>query len=315
MVAYLVRRILEAAVLVFIVTVVAFFLIHAAPGGPALLSNPELSREQIQQMRQTLGLEDPLPVQYLRWLSNVLRGNLGVSYSTVEPVTALIASRLPNTLMLSGLALLLSFAVAVPLGVISALRRNSALDRLVTGFSFVGTAVPVFWLGIVLILVFAVQLRLLPAGGMFTPGSSFSLPDRLRHLVLPTMVLVVLNLAAFTRYTRSAMITVLAEDYIRTARAKGLAEMRVIAGHALKNALIPVVSVLGVYIPRAVSGAAITEAVFAWPGMGQLAVQAASTRDYPVVLGVTLTVALVVVLSSLLTDLAYAYLDPRIRLG
>jgi len=315
MATYLARRILEAVVLVFIVTVVTFFLIHAAPGGPVLLSNPELSREQIQQMRQTLGLDDPLPVQYLRWLSNVLRGNLGMSYSTVEPVTSLVANRLPNTLLLSGLALVLSFAVSVPLGVVSALRRNSLLDRLVTGFSFVGMAVPVFWLGIVLILLFAVQLRLLPAGGMFTPGMPFSLTDRLRHLVLPTLVLVVLNLAAFIRYTRSAMLTVLAEDYIRTARAKGLTETRVVVGHALKNGLIPVVSVLGVYVPRVVSGAAITEAVFAWPGMGQLAVQAASNRDYPVVLGVTLTVALVVVLSSLLTDLAYAYLDPKIRLG
>jgi peptide/nickel transport system permease protein len=315
MAAYVVRRLLQAVVLLFIVSVLTFLLIHSAPGGPALLANPDLSREQIEQMREQLGLDDPLPVQYLRWLGNVLQGDFGKSYNTVQPVTRLIAERLPNTIMLTGLALVISILVAVPLGVLSALKRNSALDRVIAGFSFIGVSIPVFWLGIMLIIVFAVQLKLLPAGGMYTLGAEFSLLDRLEHLLLPTLVLVVANLAELTRYTRSGMINVLSEDYIRTARAKGLPNQVVLVRHALRNALIPVITIIGVLLPRAVSGAAITETVFSWPGMGRLAVEAAMTRDYPVVLGATLTVALVVVLSSLVTDLLYAYIDPRIRLG
>ena len=315
MAAYVVRRLLQVVVLLFIVSVLTFLLIHSAPGGPALLANPELSREQIQQMTEQLGLDDPLPVQYLRWLGNVVRGDFGSSYNTVQPVTRLIAERLPNTVMLTGLALVLSIAIAVPLGVLGALKRNSALDRIIAGFSFIGVSIPVFWLGIMLIIVFAVQLKVLPAGGMYTLGAEFSLVDRLEHLLLPTLVLVVANLAELTRYTRSGMINVLSEDYIRTARAKGLPNRVVLTRHALRNALIPVITIIGVLLPRAVSGAAITETVFSWPGMGRLAVEAAMTRDYPVVLGATLTVALVVVLSSLVTDLLYAYIDPRIRLG
>uniref|UniRef100_A0A7C2WRJ4 ABC transporter permease n=1 Tax=Thermorudis sp. TaxID=1969470 RepID=A0A7C2WRJ4_9BACT len=315
MAAYVVRRLLQAVVLLFFVSVLTFLLIHSAPGGPALLANPELSREQIQQMTEQLGLDDPLPVQYLRWLGNVVQGDFGSSYNTVQPVTRLIAERLPNTIMLTGLALVISILVAVPLGVLSALKRNSALDRIIAGFSFIGVSIPVFWLGIMLIIVFAVQLKVLPAGGMYTLGAEFSLLDRLEHLLLPTLVLVVANLAELTRYTRSGMINVLTEDYIRTARAKGLPNRLVLIRHALRNALIPVITIIGVLLPRAVSGAAITETVFSWPGMGRLAVEAAMTRDYPVVLGATLTVALVVVLSSLVTDLLYAYIDPRIRLS
>jgi len=315
MTAYVVRRLLQAVVLLFIVSVLTFLLIHSAPGGPALLANPDLSREQVQQMARQLGLDDPLPVQYLRWLGHVLRGDFGKSYNTVQPVTKLISERLPNTVMLTGLALVLSVMIAVPLGVLSALKRNSAIDRVIAGFSFIGVSIPVFWLGIMLIILFAVQLKLLPAGGMYTLGADFSLLDRIKHLLLPTFVLVVANLAELTRYTRSGMITVLSEDYVRTARAKGLPNHVVLLHHALRNALIPVVTIIGVLLPRAVSGAAITETVFSWPGMGRLAVEAATTRDYPVVLGATLTVALVVVVSSLVTDLLYAYIDPRIRLG
>jgi peptide/nickel transport system permease protein len=313
--AYLIRRLFQAVVLLFIVSIVTFMLIHSAPGGPSLLSNPELSREDIERMREQLGLNDPLPVQYGRWLKNVLQGNLGRSYNTIEPVGSLIADRLPNTLLLTGIALLLSIGLAIPLGVISALRRNSALDRIVAGVSFFGVSIPVFWLGIILIIVFSIQLRWLPAGGMATLGEEFSLVDRIKHLILPTIVLATANLAELTRYTRSGMISVLSEDYIRTARAKGLPSNVVVSRHALRNALIPVVTVIGVLLPRAVGGAAITETVFSWPGMGRLAVEAASTRDYPVVLGATLTVAIVVVISSLVTDLVYGYLDPRIRVG
>ena len=315
MATYLARRLLQAIVLLAIVSVVTFALIHSAPGGPSLLSNPELSREDIAQMREQLGLDDPLPVQYARWLVDLLQGNLGASYNTVEPVGGLIADRLPNTLLLTGGALLLSIVVALPLGVLSATRRNSRFDRGVAGVSFFGISIPVFWLGIMLIILFSGQLGWLPAGGMATLGEPFSLVDRLKHLILPTLVLATANLAELTRYTRSSMISVLGEDYVRTAHAKGLLRRVVLLRHALRAALIPVVTVIGVLLPRAVSGAAITETVFSWPGMGRLAVEAATTRDYPVVMGTTLTVAVVVVASSLLTDVAYGYLDPRVRLG
>src|SRR5690606_9151304 len=197
-------------------------LIESAPGGPALLSSPGLSREDIERMRAQLGLNGPLPVQYGRWLKNVLQGNLGRSYNTIEPVGSLIADRLPNTLLLTGIALLLSIGLAIPLGVISALRRNSALDRIVAGVSFFGVSIPVFWLVIVSIIVSSIQLRWLPAGGQATLGEEFSLVDRIKHLILPTTVLATANLAELTRYTRSGTISVLSEDYIRPARAKGL---------------------------------------------------------------------------------------------
>lgn len=312
---YVVRRLLQAVVLLGIISITTFTLIHAAPGGPSLLSNPELSRDDIVQMREQLGLNDPLAVQYGRWLGNVLRGNMGASYNSVEPVVGLIRDRLPNTLLLTGGALALSIAVALPLGVLSATRRNTRFDRMVAGISFFGVSIPVFWLGIMLIILFSGQLRWLPAGGMASLGEPFSLVDRLKHLALPTLVLATANLAELTRYTRSSMITVLGEDYVRTAHAKGLSRRKVVVRHALRAALIPVVTVIGVLLPRAVSGAAITETVFSWPGMGRLAVEAATTRDYPVVMGTTLTVAVVVIFSSLLTDLAYGYLDPRVRLG
>ncbi|MDP9371198.1 MAG: ABC transporter permease [Chloroflexota bacterium] len=312
---YIIHRLLQAVVLMLIVSVVTFGLIHSAPGGPALLSDPNLGKDEVERISRNLGLTDPLPVQYGRWLGRVLRGDFGKSYSNVAPVTTLIHSRLPNTIVLTLTALAIAILVALPLGIASAIRRHSWVDYLATLLSTLGVSIPVFWFGIVLIIIFAVQLRVLPAGDMYTPGAPFSLGDRLRHLVLPAIVLSSFNLAELTRYMRSSMVGVLGEDYIRTARAKGLAGRVVLGRHALKNALIPVVTVLGILVPRAVGGAAITETVFSWPGMGRLAVEAAMTRDYPVVMGVTLTVAAIIIFSSLLTDVLYAYLDPRIRVG
>jgi len=315
MAIYAMRRVIQAIILLFIVSVVTFALIHSAPGGPAMLSNPDLSQDQIRQMTEQLQLDDPLPVQYWRWLSSALQGDLGNSYTAIKPVTAVIGERLPNTAILAFTAIAMAVILALPLGVLSAVRRNTMFDRLVAAFSFMGVSVPVFWLGIMLIVLFSLKLEWLPSGGMSTVGGDDSLRDRLEHLVLPAMVLGVGNMAELIRYTRSGMINVLQEDYIRTARAKGLSQRQVIGGHGLRNALIPVVTVLGMLIPRAIGGAAITEAVFSWPGMGRLAVESATTRDYPVVLGVTLTVALCTVVFSLVTDLLYGVLDPRIRVG
>ena len=315
MAGYVLRRLAQAVVLLWIVTVVTFVLIHMAPGGPAMLQNPDLGRDQIARIRANLGLDDPLPVQYVRWLRAAVRGDFGRSYNTVEPVLRLVATRLPNTLLLTGVALGLAVFAAIPLGVTGATHRNTPVDRAIAAVSFMGISTPVFWLGIVLIVVFSVQLHVLPAGGMYQVGAAFSVADRLRHLVMPVFVLTIANLAEVTRYTRSAMIGALGEDYVRTAHAKGLPAPAVLFRHALRNALIPVITIVGVYLPRAVSATAITETVFSWPGMGQLAVQSAATRDYPVVLVATLAVAVFAVGSSLLTDLAYGLADPRIRLG
>lgn len=313
--AYAIRRAVQAVVLLFIVSVVTFILIHSAPGGPAMLSNPDLSRDQIEQMSAELNLDDPIWVQYGRWLGNAVQGDLGTSYSAIQPVTSVIRERLPNTAILAATSIILAAALALPLGVMSAMRRNSVFDRAVAGFSFMGTSVPVFWLGIMLIVLFSIRLDWLPSGGMSTIGEDFSLRDRLSHLILPVAVLSIGNLAELTRYTRSGMISILQEDYMRTARAKGLSELRVISIHGLKNVLIPVVTVLGVMIPRAMGSAAITETVFSWPGMGRLAVESATSRDYPVVLGATLTIAVITIASSLITDLLYGVLDPRVRVG
>ncbi len=312
---YIVVRLVQAVILLFIVSVVTFFLIHSAPGGPAILLNPEISKAEAERIMREMGLLDPIPVQYARWLGNVLQGNLGSSYSQVKPVMSLVVERLPNSVLLATAALGLALLIAIPAGIVSAVKRYSLFDYLVTTISFIGVSVPVFWLGLMLILVFAVNLKLLPAGGMLTPGSSgFDPGDRLRYLVLPALVLSTFTTAELARYMRSGMVTVLGEDYVRTAAAKGLSAQAVLWGHALKNALIPVVTVIGVLIPRLLSSAAVTETVFAWPGLGRLGVEAATTRDYPLVMGITLTVSALVVVSSLLTDIVYAYLDPRIKL-
>jgi peptide/nickel transport system permease protein len=313
--AYALRRVIQAIVLLFVVSIVTFFLIHQAPGGPAMLANPDLTQEQVAEMSAELQLDDPIVVQYGRWLGHALRGDLGNSYNAIEPVTAVIADRLPNTVILAMASIAVSVLLGIPLGVVSALKRNSVLDRAVAGFCFMGTSVPVFWLGIMLIVLFSVRLDALPSGGMSTIGEDFSIKDRLVHLILPTLVLAIGNLAELTRYTRSGMITILQEDYIRTARAKGLREVRVVLAHGLRNGLIPVVTVLGIMIPRAMGGAAITETVFSWPGIGRLAVESATSRDYPVVLGATLTVAFVTIVFTFLTDLLYGVLDPRIQVG
>ncbi|MGQ0549749.1 MAG: ABC transporter permease [Armatimonadota bacterium] len=311
---YIAGRLAQGVILLFLVSTAIFAIIHKTPGGPALLNNPDVDPAVAREYRQALGLDDPIPVQYARWLGNLLRGNLGKSYQHSLPTTRLIADRIPNTLLLSGTALLLAVAVAIPLGVISSVYRYSAADYAATIAAFFGVSIPIFWLGILLIIVFSVGLGWLPSAGMVTVGAPFSTGDLLRHLIMPAIVLSTFPLAQLTRYTRSSMVEVLGQDYIRTARSKGLAEVMVLTRHALRNALVPVVTVLGVLIPRLLSGAVITEAIFAWPGLGRLAVDSAIQRDYPVIMGVTLLVSGMVIISTLITDLVYVALDPRIAL-
>ncbi len=313
MLKYLVRRIAQTAALLLVVSVVVFALVTQAPGGPSILLDRNMGPDEVARMRAILGLDQPLYVQYVRWLGQVLRGNLGISYQAGLPVTEIIRQMLPNTLLLSAAALALSLVVAIPTGVISAARPYTALDHTVTFLCFFGISIPTFWFGLMLIVVFSIALGWLPPGGMQTIGGTRSAIDIGRHLILPAVVLGAANMALFARYTRSSTMAVLRADYVRTARSKGLAERAVLYRHALRNALITIVTVVGLQLPRLVGGAAITETVFAWPGMGSLAVRAAFERDYPMIMGITLVISLVVAASSLLVDLVYVYIDPRIR--
>jgi peptide/nickel transport system permease protein len=309
---FLVDRLVQAGILLFVVSVITFSLIHSAPGGPTILLQPDLSREQIRELRADLGLDDPLPLQYARWFGNVAQGRLGRSLSQGVPVTTLIAERLPATLLLSGAALLVTLGLGIPLGVLSAVKRNGLVDYLVTGLAFLGMSIPVFWFGIILIVLFSVHLGLLPSAGMFTIGEPFSLVDRLRYLVMPTAVLAFANLAQITRYTSSSMLGVLAEDYVRTARAKGLHGRTVALAHVLRNAMLPVVTALGGVLATLVSGSLVVEHVFAWPGMGRLAFEAARAKDYPVIMGVVVLTSGLLLLSYLLRDIVYGVVDPRV---
>ena len=311
---YILRRLAQGAVLLFVVSLVIFAIVHAAPGGPALLIHPDMDPTQVKAMEKQLGLDDPIAIQYARWLRNATRGNLGNSYQHSLPTTELLRERIPNTLLLSGVALVVAILLAIPLGTISAVYRYSFLDYAATVTAFVGVSVPVFWLAILLIIVFSVTLGWLPSAGMRTVGVPASMGDLVRHLVMPSLVLATFPLAQLMRYVRSSMVDVLAQDYVRTARAKGLSERATLCRHALRNALIPMVTVLGVLTPRLLGGAVITETIFAWPGLGRLAVEAAITRDYPVIMGATLLVAGLVVLCNLITDLLYVVIDPRIAL-
>jgi peptide/nickel transport system permease protein len=312
---YIARRLLQMLPLLLGISLVLFAVIQAAPGGPegALLSSGRFVDPGIvEAYRHRLGVDQPVPVQYLRWAGALLRGDLGLSFATSRPVGGMIVERLPSTLELMLSSFVLASLVALPLGILGALRPGSALDALGTGVSFAGMAMPAFWLGLILQMTFAVHLGWLPVSGTETVGES-SLRDHLAHLVLPTIVLAFRNVASWSRYLRGGLREVMGADYVRTARAKGLPEWRVIGVHALRNALIPVVSILALGLADLFSGAVITETIFAWPGIGRLFVQAMFARDYPLLMGILLMGSLMVVVFNLVADVAYGLLDPRIR--
>lgn len=314
MARYLARRLAHALTTLLLVCTATFAIIHAAPGGPTLLADPKLSGAERQAIEQRLGIDRPLPEQYVRWMGNVARGDLGNSFLYQVPNAAAIRERLPGTLVLVSVSLLVAFGIAITLGTYCAARPGSAVDHVVTILASGAMAVPAFWLAMLLILLFAVTLGVLPAGGSVTAGGASSLGDRLAHLVLPVTVLSAALTAEMLRYARSSTRTALLQPFIRVARGKGASPAQVRWRHALRNALIPVVTVLGLQLPRLVGGAAVTETVFSWPGMGRLGVEAALSRDYPLVLAITLVISATVALATLLVDLVYLWLDPRIRL-
>lgn len=314
MARYLLTRLIQAAIVVYVVLTVTFVLIAVAPGGLGGLQDPSIAAEDAARIRTKLGLDEPPLVQYLDWMGNAAHLDLGTSIRFHQPVTKVVLDHAPATLLLGAVSIVLSVVIAVPLGVLAAIHHGSWVDRLSTFIALFGLSVPAFWLGIIAILVFSATLRVLPSSGMITLGAEYDPLDIPKHLVMPVVVLSLLTLAGIMRYTRSTMLTVLDAEFLRTARAKGLRERQVIVGHALKNGLIPIVTVIGLMLPRLVGGTVVVETIFSWPGMGRLAVDAATQNDYPLVLGVTLLVSVVVVLANILVDVLYVYLDPRIRL-
>lgn len=341
---YIVRRLLQAIPMLFFISLVLFGLVNLAPGGP--LAGHSRSRrtdpEKIERLKRLFGLDKPLPVQYVVWLigndwmrldadgdgildsfgtrRGILRGDFGFSFRTHNPVIKEIGDRLPNTIYLMSVTLLVVAIVAIPIGIFSAVKQYSAFDIIATTLSFMGQAIPEFWFGLILILIFYQTLdnpftgkAFLPGGGMYTIGAEFSIFDRIEHLILPVTMGMVGWVAWYSRFLRSSMLEVINQDYIRTARAKGQVERIVLYKHALKNALIPLVTLVALDFPYIFAGSIFVERIFSWPGMGRLYYDAATFRDYPVLMAVLIIGAGIIIISNLLADVAYAYLDPRVR--
>lgn len=315
MTVFVARRLLQGVVVLFLVSLLTFFLIHLAPGGPSSLVDFQSTAAEREARLTRYGLDRPVHERYLAWLAGAVRGDLGTSINQGLPVTGLLRQRLATTLSLALTALALATVFGVVLGVAAALHRNRWPDHLVSTVSTLGMSVPNFWLGIVAIIVFAVQLGWLPASGSVPIGRAVTLGDRLRHLALPAGVLAFSLMPNVVRVTRAALLEVAAADYVRTARAKGLVERMVLLKHTMRNALVPVVAVIGLITTVLFSGSVVIESVFGWAGLGRLAIEAANGRDYPVILGVTLLAGAIVVTVNILVDLLYAVVDPRIRHG
>lgn len=312
---YALRRILTAVPLLLVITVIIFAMLQFTPGDPLDAYIPPdqvVSAEQRQAIKEQLGLDQPKPVQYLKWLGNALQGDLGYRIKNGEPVSRELARRLPPTLLLMGTGMGLGILLGVLFGVVAAVKRYTTLDNFLTLLAFLGISTPPFLAGLLGMYVFALKLKWFPAGGYQTPGAGSAL-NILQHLILPSLILSMLYVAILMRYTRSSILEVINQDYVRTARAKGLSQVTVIGKHVLRNALIPVVTVIGANIANLIGGAVFLESIFSWPGTGQLYLDAIDARDYPMIMGTTLVLAAVILLANLLTDLAYGLIDPRIR--
>jgi peptide/nickel transport system permease protein len=318
---YLIRRLLLMVPLLLGISFLTFAVIQLAPGDAAVLDtamNQKVDPTYIQRLRESYGLNDPFLVQYGKWLKRMVTLDFGQSFKDNRPVLGLILERLPATLLLSGLSLVLLFLIAVPLGVTAAVKQNSMFDRWTTLFTFVGYSLPGFWVALLLMLLFGVQLGWVPLSGMVSLehdslGPFDKLLDILSHMALPLAVTTFGGLAAVSRYTRTSMLEVIRQDYIRTARAKGLPERTVIFKHALRNALIPIVTLLGLSLPALIGGSFIIETIFAWPGMGRLGFEAVMSKNYPVIMGIGVITSFMTLLGNLLADVAYAWLDPRVK--
>jgi peptide/nickel transport system permease protein len=312
MITFIIRRLIQTVFVLILVSLIAFSLLHIIPGDPVVtMLGTEATQAQIDILRHELWLDRPLLVQYMRWFTNILQGDFGKSIMYRESVAGLIATRLPVTFHLGFIALILSTLISIPAGVISAVRRGSLLDQVITVSANLGMAVPLFWLGILGIYFFALKLGWLPVQGYTSPFDNLWLNTK--QVIMPAICLAVVPLASLTRQSRSSMLEVIRQDYIRTARSKGLKERAVITGHALKNAIIPVVTLLGIQLRNLVGGSVLVETVFNIPGMGSFMVRAVFNKDFLIVQGCIMVIALVVALANLAVDISYGYFDPRIR--
>jgi len=324
MTGYLVRRLLQLIPLLVGISILVFLMLQMTPGGPLASSEApgatgRITAEELERMRNRYGLNDPLHVQYLNWAKDLFRGDWGTSFNTGRPVFDMIMERIPTTLLLTGIAFTATILVAIPIGLIAAVKQYTQLDYIATAIAFIGISVPSFWLSLMLLYLFSFELGWLPSVGLEdlrTEHHGFSaFVDRVRHLILPVAVLTMASAASLTRYLRSAMLDVLSQDYVRTARAKGLSETVTVGIHAFKNGSITIVTILALEIPDLFIGAVIVESIFAISGMGRLFVESANLRDYPVLMGILMISSTLVIVCNLLADLIYRMLDPRIRLG
>jgi peptide/nickel transport system permease protein len=321
MLTYVVRRSLQAIPLLLLISMILYGILSQAPGGPLTpyLQNPHITAADIARLKHNFGLDQPVPIQYLHWLGMVLQGNLGYSTSNSESVIQAIWERVPATLLLAGTAFLVSFIVGVTIGILAAVKPYTAIDYIVTTFAFFGQSMPVFWFALMLQLIFAVggitafgYHIALPSAGI-SSSDDIDIGDRIQHLILPVIVLSLLQIATVSRFTRSSMLEVIRTDYMRTAAAKGVAPLMVILRHGLKNALIPVVTIVAISLPGLFAGAIVTESIFAWPGMGRLFYNGLGTFDFSLLMGYLVIVSFLVVAFNLLADVAYAMLDPRVK--
>jgi len=312
---FILRRLVQALPLLFAISVASFAILKFTPGGPlaAYEGNPDFTEADRLRLEQAFGLDQPLPVQYVRWLGSFLRLDWGYSFASHQPVLELIGERLPNTIYLMGTVFVVVLLLSIPIGIFTATKQYSFFDHVITGATFAFLSTPTFWLGLLLIIVFGLQLRWFPLGGMATTGADFDVADRARHLILPVLTLSLVQVGGHVRYLRASMLETIGQDYMRTARAKGLSERVLTLRHAFKNAAIPLVTIVALDLPELFVGALVTEQIFGWPGMGRLFWDAATRSDYPVLQGILAVSSALIVLSNLAADVLYGYLDPRIR--
>lgn len=313
---YILKRLAISIPVLILISVGAFILVHLTPGDPAdMYVTPDMTPEQIAMTRAVFGLDKPLIVQYVDWVTNFLSGNLGFSFANRQPVLDIIEQRLSPTLILMGVSLIVAYIMAIPLGIWAAIRKDSLLDRAIIGWTFLNVSFPPFFLGLALIYIFAVQLDIFPTGGMSELGSDGDIGDLAMHLVLPVIVMASQYCANMIRYVRSSVIDVMHQNYIRTALAKGLSYPQILWHHVFRNSLIPIVTVIGTDLPKVIGGAVITEQIFQWPGIGSLTVAAINSRDYPILMAIVILSAVAVLIANFVIDILYAVIDPRIKYG
>lgn len=316
MLQYIIKRLLQAIPLLIGVSIIGFAMMHLAPGGPLAVYtlNPTITAQDIERIKHVFGLDQPIHIQYVKWAYGIFTGNWGFTFFGGRPVLDVILERFPATLLLMGSGMSLAIIIGMLIGILGAVRRYSIFDYLATTGAMVALSFPTFWFGLMTIFIFSLKLGWLPSGGMFTLGGEENILDLFRHLILPTVVLALVLVAQWSRYSRSSFLEVIHQDYIRTAKSKGLSGRRILFRHAFPNAVAPLIALAGIQLPWLFSGALVTETIFGWPGMGRLFVDALTMKEYPVLMGMVMITAIFVIIGNLLADVINALIDPRIRL-